>query len=247
MNSMRQTLSRITILMLMSIGFLCEPAFANVVTLGTRVIYPQDAREVTVQLKNDGELPSLIQAWIDDGNTNIPINKIKVPFFLMPPVFRIEPNKGQTLRISYTGGDLPENKESVFYLNILDIPPKNESTGKNTLQMAIRSRIKIFFRPKALDADGARDALKNIQWSLTKDRQLQGKNSSAYYVNIADVEMVVNGKKVNANESEMLAPGEIKVFKFAQLTGVLPGGKLTYKSVTDYGGVAISDAYISGF
>ncbi|MDK2376549.1 MULTISPECIES: fimbria/pilus periplasmic chaperone [Serratia] len=244
---MSKTFSRINILLFVTIILLSKSVFANVVTLGTRVIYPQGEREVTVQLKNDGELPSLIQAWIDDGNTNTPINKIKVPFVLIPPVFRIEPNKGQTLRISYTGGTLPEDKESVYFLNILDIPPKNANSGQNTLQMAIRSRIKIFFRPGSLDADGASEALKNVQWSLTKDRQLQGKNPSAYYVNIAGVEISVNGKKINTTEGEMLAPREIKVFKSAPLTGVLAGSKLTYKAITDFGGVAVSDSYINGF
>lgn len=45
----------------------------------------------------------------------------------------------------------------------------------------------------------------------------------------------------------MLAPREIKVFKSAPLTGVLAGSKLTYKAITDFGGVAVSDSYINGF
>lgn len=224
-----------------------ESVFANVVTLGTRVIYPQGDREVTVQLKNDGELPSLIQAWIDDGDTNVPISKIKVPFVLMPPVFRIEPNKGQTLRISYIGKNLPENRESVYFLNILDIPPKNVSTAENTLQMAIRSRIKIFFRPESLNYEGATDALKNVKWSLTGDNKLQGENTSAYYVNIAGVEVSGNGKKINTNQGEMLAPGESKVFKSSPLEGVVPGSKITYKAITDFGGVVVTNTIVTGF
>ncbi|VTR34364.1 putative chaperone protein EcpD [Serratia fonticola] len=32
--------------------------------------------------------------------------------------------KGQALRIARTGGGLPSNRESLFWLNVLEIPPK---------------------------------------------------------------------------------------------------------------------------
>ncbi|MFK8259601.1 molecular chaperone [Erwinia sp. AnSW2-5] len=219
-------------------------ASANVVVLGTRVIYPQGDREVTVQLKNDGELPSLVQAWIDDGKTSTPINKLKVPFVLMPPIFRVEPGKGQTLRISYTGEQLPQDKESVYWLNVLDIPPKGASSGGNTLQMAIRSRIKIFFRPPLLNSHGATEAYKNVKWTLTSDKKLRGKNLSPYYVNISSVELDINGKKIKTTAGEMLSPGENKIFESPVLMGVSPGTKVSYGSITDYGGIVISESAI---
>ena len=42
---------------------------AEIILHGTRVIYPSDAREVSLQLSNNGTTPSLVQAWIDDGNS----------------------------------------------------------------------------------------------------------------------------------------------------------------------------------
>lgn len=225
--------------------FLCNVASANVVTLGTRVIYPQADREVTVQLKNDGELPSLVQTWIDDGNIKTPVNKIKVPFVVMPPIFRIESGKGQTIRISYTGGSLPQDKESVYWLNILDVPPKGANTGENTLQMAIRSRIKIFFRPVSLNSNGAVEAYKNVKWTLTNDKKLQGENASPYFVNISSAEVVIGGKKIETTQGEMLAPGERKVFKSVPFTGITGGHNIKYTSITDYGGVAITEVNIS--
>lgn len=46
---------------------------------------------------------------------------------------------------------LPKDRESVFYLNIFDIPTKLENKqDKNVLQLAIKSRIKLFYRPKEL-------------------------------------------------------------------------------------------------
>ena len=43
-------------------------AQASVVITGTRVIYPEMEREVTVKLNNDGNTPALVQVWLDDGN-----------------------------------------------------------------------------------------------------------------------------------------------------------------------------------
>lgn len=46
------------------------PAHAGIVIYGTRVIYPAEKKEVVVQLVNQGEQASLVQSWIDDGNTH---------------------------------------------------------------------------------------------------------------------------------------------------------------------------------
>ncbi|MGP4131767.1 fimbria/pilus periplasmic chaperone [Pantoea tagorei] len=123
--------------------------------MGTRVVYPAAEKEITVRLDNRGDQPALVQAWIDDGDPNQPVDKINVPFVMLPPVFRMEANKGQTLRIVYTGSDLPVDKESIFWLNVLDIPPKDKSRiNKNQLQMAIRSRIKLFLSACGAERSG---------------------------------------------------------------------------------------------
>lgn len=101
--------------------------FASVVISGTRVIYSSEAKDVTVKLNNVGKAPVLIQSWIDDGDMTVKPENIRVPFILTPPINRVDPGKGQTLRLSYTGAALPMDKESVFWLNVLEIPAKNSS------------------------------------------------------------------------------------------------------------------------
>ncbi|PJI52023.1 molecular chaperone EcpD, partial [Methylobacterium radiotolerans] len=49
----------------------------------------------------------------------------------------------------HTGEPMPQDKESVFWLNVLEIPPKDKA-NQNLLQMAFRSRIKLFYRPAGL-------------------------------------------------------------------------------------------------
>lgn len=73
---------------------------ASVVIGTTRVIYQEKDREVTVRLTNDGKHPALVQAWIDSGNPNALPDDTKTPFILTPPLFRIDPNQGQSLRLT---------------------------------------------------------------------------------------------------------------------------------------------------
>ncbi len=83
------------------------------------------------------------------------INRKKdaAPFIVLPPIVRIEPGKGQSWRLVFNGSRLPQDRESLFWFNLLDIPPepKNGKTD-NYLQLAIRSRIKLFYRPAGVAA-----------------------------------------------------------------------------------------------
>ena len=91
------------------------PAHAGIVIYGTRIIYPAEHKEVMVQLMNQGNRSSLMQAWIDDGDTSLPPEKIQVPFMLTPPVAKIGANSGQQVKIKIMPNKLPTNKESIFY------------------------------------------------------------------------------------------------------------------------------------
>lgn len=75
-------------------------------------------KDITVQLMNDGKRSSLIQAWIDNGDTSLPPEKLQVPF-IMTPVIRVAANSGQQLKIKKLANNLPGDRESLFYLNVL--------------------------------------------------------------------------------------------------------------------------------
>jgi len=209
-------------------------SLASVVISGTRVIYPSDAKEVSVKINNVGPSPVLLQSWIDSGDANAKPAAIKVPFVLTPPMNRVEPGKGQTLRISSTGGVLPLDKESVFWLNVLEVPAKSEAkTNDNRLQMAFRTRIKLFYRPKGLEGN-ANDAAKTVTWS-TQSGKVQATNPTPFYVNF--VNLSVNGKKL---DNAMVAPRSTMLLN---LVGS-GGNKISGSFVNDYGAVNPFDAVI---
>lgn len=209
-------------------------SLASVVLSGTRVIYPSDAKEVSVKINNVGPSPVLLQSWIDNGDPNAKPAAIKVPFVLTPPMNRVEQGKGQTLRISYAGGSLPMDRESVFWLNVLEVPAKSEAkTSENRLQMAFRTRIKLFYRPAGLQGN-ANDAYKTVTWN-TQGGKVQATNPTPFYVNF--VNLSVNGKKL---DNAMVAPRSSMVLNLAGNGG----NKISGSVVNDYGAVNPFDAVI---
>ena len=212
-------------------------ALAGIVINSTRVIYPEEKSEVTVRLESQNDYSSLVQSWIDNGNKDEAIKKIKAPFILLPPVTRIEPHQGQTLRINYLGEGftLPKDRESVFWLNVLDIPPKSMGEAQNLLQMAIRTRIKLFFRPTSLQNISSAEAAEKLVWRRLKDDKktlIEADNSSPFYVSIASVQAKSGSKTFNA-EGKMIAPFSKAVYTF---NGNKPSlKKFTYVYINDYG------------
>lgn len=225
------------------------PASASVTIIGTRVIYPATEKEVTVRLDNKSNKPALVQTWIDSGDPNQPLDKIQVPFILTPPVFRMEAHKGQTLRLIYTGENLPADKESVFWLNVLDVPPQDKAlANKNKLQMAIRSRIKIFYRPDGLTAEGADNAAKALVWRRNGNTStLTAHNNSPYHVNVASVDLEDNsGKKHASVRGNMVAPGGEQTFTVSGINNLTTKNNIHYQYIDDYGSSRSMDSTLSG-
>lgn len=175
---------------------------ANVVINTTRIIYPGEAREVTATIDNPGKQPALVQTWIDSGDANASPEKIQVPFVLLPPIFRLDPGQQQNLRITFTHSQaLPQDRESIFWLNMLDIPPKPRGEMKNYLQFSIRSRFKLFYRPTGLKADPA-EAAETLKWRLMDGgKTLQVQNPGPYHVTVT--KLTLGGQ---SQEGKMVSP-----------------------------------------
>ncbi|ELE9247829.1 fimbria/pilus periplasmic chaperone [Enterobacter kobei] len=125
-------------------------AHAGGVALGaTRIVYPQGSAQVSLPVNNtDDKARFLIQSWVEDSS-----GKKSSDFSVTPPLFAIEPEKENTLRISYTSPRaLPTDRETLYWFNSKAIPQSSpETRGMNTLQVASLSRIKLFVRPEGLE------------------------------------------------------------------------------------------------
>ncbi|WP_233808503.1 fimbria/pilus periplasmic chaperone [Paraburkholderia sp. HP33-1] len=175
-------------------------AQAAITITGTRVVYPAQNREVNVRLNNVDNRPVLVQAWLDDGDAAAAPNEIKVPFTLLPSVFRVEPHRGQALRIMFAGGDMPKDRESVYWLNVLEVPPKpKDADDRNMIQLAFRTRIKMFYRPASL-LDDPTAGRAQLKWHVESDDKGQSvvrlENPTPYYISVGMAEVETANRKV---------------------------------------------------
>jgi chaperone protein EcpD len=215
-------------------------AQANVTVAGTRVIFPAKEREVTLRLTNDSARPALVEAWIDDGDPHAMPDKVRTPFLITPPLFRMDPNKDQSLRILSTAANkLPVDRESLFYLNVLEIPPKATAPwpeGKNVLQFSIRSRLKLFYRPEGL-ADDPLKAPAELTWKVVNDGKswaLEAHNPTPYYVSFLEVKL--GGAEAEIDPTSMAAPfGTLRLPLKGITSAPAAGTPVDYAVVNDYG------------
>ncbi|MFG0630163.1 molecular chaperone [Pseudomonas sp. xss_2] len=207
---------------------------AGVVIGATRVIFPAEQREVTVKMTNVGSHPSLVQSWVDDGHPEVPLEHLRVPFRLTPPLFRLDPGKAQSLRLFHTGEVMPGDRESLYWLNVLEVPPKGAG---NFLQFALRSRIKLLYRPQGLPGK-ATDAHRAVTWQVVRDGHawaMQADNSGPFFVNLARLE-IIQGEQVISLKPAHVAP--FASVRFALEAGDRPAAiELRYAVIDDYGAV----------
>ncbi|NCE83781.1 molecular chaperone [Pseudomonas sp. Q1] len=199
-------------------------AWAGVVVGGTRVIYDASKKETSISVSNKDEAkPYLIQSWVDDAL----VEGRKAPFVMTPPLFRLDAGQENILRILRTGGQFPEDKESVFWVNIKAIPTSDKS-DTNQLQIAVKSRIKLFFRPAGLSGQ-AGEAYKSLTFSRSGD-QLIANNPTPYHVSFYSLS--VGGKAIK--DPGMVAPKST----FAWTLPAGASGAVGWEAINDYGGIS---------
>ncbi|ARU88551.1 molecular chaperone [Pseudomonas sp. M30-35] len=234
---MRSALRRISSCLLA--GLLIAPLMvqAGVQIAGTRFIYPAADREINVRLTNTANKPALVQAWLDAGDPSVQPGAEQLPFVVLPPLVRVEANKGQTLRIVRVGGELPKDQESVFWLNVLEVPPRAEGTAdRNVMQLAFRTRLKLFYRPEGLQGK-LQDAVDKLSWTVVRagaGYALQARNDSDFHVSFAHVALNAD-KKYSLDSGGMVAPHATQDFPLPGLSGPVSGGKVQVNWLDDFG------------
>lgn len=225
-------------------------AHASIVIAGTRVIYNEKEPEVTLKLSNVGNTPTLVQAWVDNGDPRISPTSVDVPFIVTPPASRIEPGKAQTLRIIHSAGTQAQaqDHESVYWLDVLEIPPKatgSEADG-NQLQLAFRTRIKLFYRPDGLKGH-PEDAPAQLAWRLVTQNghpALEVHNPGEYHVSLTDAGVFDGNGKAVFEEGEMVGPGETRILPLKGSPSVAHSAVVRYHAVNDYGGTVEGTAQL---
>ncbi|WP_312978489.1 molecular chaperone [Atlantibacter sp.] len=184
-------------------------SLASVVMTGNRVIYPSSAREVSVQLTNQDAFPNVVQAWVDEGNESSTPQSARAPFMLTPPMFRLAPHSGHTLRLRYTGTAGATDRESLYWLNILQIPPSETNQTKNQLLVVLKTRVKVLVRPASLKGNPAKMEASTRIWleDQGQKRFLNLHNDSGYYLALSSLNLAGPASKAQL-VSRTVAPFE---------------------------------------
>ncbi|HGY3715387.1 TPA: fimbria/pilus periplasmic chaperone [Citrobacter gillenii] len=163
--------------------FAMASAQAGVIVGGTRIIYNGDKKETSISVKNPDKSSYLIQSWSDTDEQS----KDKSPFMVTPPLFRLGGGQENTLRIIRTGSNLPEDRESLYWMNIKSIPATEKQENVNTLQIAVKTRIKLIYRPQSL-MQQPENVTEKITWQRSGSK-LTVSNPTAYYMNFSTVKV----------------------------------------------------------
>ncbi|MEP9266698.1 fimbrial biogenesis chaperone [Enterobacter asburiae] len=197
-------------------------ANAGVVIGGTRVIYDGNKKESSISVNNPDSTPYLIQSWVETLNEGAE----KAPFIITPPLYRLDKDQQNVERIVLAGA-LPQDKESLFWLNIKAIP--SASRKDNTLQIAVKTRIKLIYRPAALKGSTPENMADKLTWQQSGG-QIIVTNPTSFVMNFNEIN--VNGRKLE-NVSFVL-PGSTARF---DLPKGISSGAVTFKLINDYGGL----------
>lgn len=161
-----------------------QAAEAAVALDRTRVIFDGNEKSMSVNVHNDNtSLPYLAQSWVEDADGH----KIQSPLMALPPLQRLEPGAKSLVKIQLAPGaaaKLPQDRESLFYFNLREIPPKSQKA--NVLQLALQTRVKLFYRPALLVH---KDVGSETPWQekLTLTRQgdrYQVNNPTPYFITL---------------------------------------------------------------
>ena len=170
---------------------------------------------------NDPASVYLIQSWIENAG-----DQKDTQFVITPPLFSMQGKKENTLRIiNATNHQLPGDRESLFWVNVKAIPAmEKDQKNENTLQLAIISRIKMFYRPTNL-AMAPEEAPAMLRFRRSGSN-LTLINPTPYFIT------VTNMKAGNSNLPNTMVPpkGEVSVDIPHAATG-----DISFQTINDYG------------
>ena len=213
---------------------------AGLLASATRVVYQQNSNEKSLILANTNSYPVLTQIWVDDGHTGPEFQNS--PFAVLPPVFKLSAKENKGIRIIYNGMTLPADRESLYWLNLYEIPAvKKDNPANEYLNLAMNTQMKIFYRPEGLKDYNVDELQQQVQQTLIyneKALKLELKNPTPYYLNFTNLSISNDQavSKVSHEEDNILAPFSTKAYTLQNLHyPESPTNILKYQLIDDSG------------
>ncbi|WP_058910040.1 fimbria/pilus periplasmic chaperone [Entomohabitans teleogrylli] len=162
--------------------------WAVVNTEVTRVVFNGDENSVSLALSNSPQQPTLVQLWVDEGDPRVAPDSVKTPLTILPPVFRMEPGELRSVKLLLADRDtLPRDRESLYWLNIYQIPPltAQDERQQQKVILPLRIRMKLFIRPAGVAPLREQDGGKLTFRFLPRQRQLVIDNPGPWHMTLS--------------------------------------------------------------
>lgn len=229
---------RLTVGLLATVGLFSIPGHAGLVVGGTRFVLSAAEHSKSITVKNTSKEGFLVKSSViadkgEDLNGSVSDKPISasatdIPFVITPPLFLLGSGKSNQLRLECLNCQaLPADRESVYRLGISAIP--GGAPGPNTVQVAMRSTFKLFYRPTGL-AGSAIEAYQKLQWKR-EGNNVVVRNPTPYYVTL--FAMKVNNKEVK--RAGMVAPYSSRTQSWCPASG---NCDIQWQSLNDFGGIS---------
>lgn len=203
-------------------------SYAGIQVDATRVIYNGTDKSASLPIHNDAAEAYMVQTWLDTGDRNqVPKN---LPIVVVPPILKLDGAKTAILRFIYSGNGFPQDKETLLWINVQEIPPAPKL--ENVLQVAVRTRIKLFYRPTTLKTT-LDEQVKKLRWQREGSR-LQAINDGPLHITFGALHLKNSAGKTVDVDANMVNPGD-------RLSIDIPAGanvnnKISFSYINDFGG-----------
>lgn len=202
-----------------------------------RVDLPAGSTTVALRVTNGNAQPTVMQAtvfaWKQEAGETVLLPTRAV--LATPPVFRLQPNTTQVVRIGLLGVR-DASRETAYRLILAEVPKKTKSAGA-TLDMVWRFSIPVFVAPR----EGVPTA--DLQWRLQQgaagDWELRVHNAGTGHVALRSVQLTAGDA---THVLTTVAKGHFYVLPGATLGWTLPplpelrsGTRLMVRGQTDEG------------
>ncbi|RQH04766.1 molecular chaperone [Paraburkholderia dinghuensis] len=199
-------------------------AVAGVAPEVSRVVFSEGANEQSLHVFNVNKYPVLVQTWIDDGNVLALPQDSKAPIVALPPIFRMDPGDQMSVRLINSGAKLPEDRESLFWLNLYEIPATQKvgASDSEKITVTMRTQIKVFVRPDKLPYPET-DLPKRLTFTLVHRHDkvtLEIGNPTPYYATIGALQITIEGAP-RPEKVDMIAPFSHAEVSLSGLRGTL--------------------------
>ncbi|HEH6433423.1 TPA: molecular chaperone [Pseudomonas aeruginosa] len=181
-------------------AWLCMSAHADLSFDGQNR-FVMKGKRLPITLVNEGKEPALAEISLDWGTDG---KGQALPFAVSRPLLRLGAGQRAKVEVLYQGQGLPTDRETFLLLSVLDVP--HAPSTPETLQIALRHRFKLFYRP-ALDTT-VEQAIAGLTWTLGANGKPKARNPSPYHITFSQLEFLDTTERVcdQAIDHLMLAP-----------------------------------------